>query len=268
MGRRITYEACPKCRERGQDSRGDNLVLFDGTGAHCFSCGYHRFGRLHTFRSPINVDENKAVLPNDFSREVPARAWKWLLQYGLPYSYWKPFVGWSEQHSRLIFTVGTPTRFSIGRYIEGLVVERYGVGTDRNGVGRPTGDVQKLLEKRIPERPPRKWHIFGDRGTHVELLGRGNEGPVVLVEDLISGHKVAQVATSIPMFGTKVLDSTLRTLITLKRPVVLWLDEDQYTLLAPKLNRLQTFLEVPVRYLRTDKDPKSYSVEEIKEIVK
>jgi len=43
--------------------------------------------------------------------------WKWLLQYGLPLSYWQKHCGYSEKENRLVFTVGTPTRFSIGRLL-------------------------------------------------------------------------------------------------------------------------------------------------------
>ena len=33
--------ACPKCRSKGLDKSGDNLVNYgDGKGAYCFSCGY------------------------------------------------------------------------------------------------------------------------------------------------------------------------------------------------------------------------------------
>ena len=240
MGK-VTHERCPKCALAGRDRAGDNLGVYPDGSRHCFSCGYHRSGRsLFTKRVESNGYENKGVLPFDFTREVPVRAWRWLLQFGLSYTYWKEHVGWSEHYSRLVFTVGQPTRFSIGRYI---------------------GD-----------RDERKWYIWGDRGEHVELIRPavpyGGDSPVALVEDLISAHKVGQVTPCIPLFGTKVLDSTIKALIDLKRPVALWLDQDQYTLLAPKINRVQTFLTHSVRYIHTEKDPKRYSIDEIKEILK
>lgn len=189
----------------------------------------------------VDEHENKAVLPSDFSREVPAAGWRWLLQYGLPYTYWKPFVGWSDHHQRLVLTVGTPTRFSIGRYL---------------------GNAST---------PPRKWWVYGDRAGFADIL-QPKEGDssqaVILVEDIISWHKVGQVAPSLCLFGTKISDEVIKALIAFKRPVKLWLDEDQYGLLAPKLGRLNTFLGAPVGYIKTEKDPKAYSLQEIKEIVK
>lgn len=245
MGKVVRFEECPKCVQAGRDRARDNLGVYADGSSHCFACGYHRFPKTFV-RKEVNASENKAVLPDDFQREVPAAGWKWLLQYGLSYTYWVPHCGYSESTNRLIFTVGKPTRFSIGRYI----------GKD-------------AAERAKSDPTFRKWRIWGNRHGYVEVLGEENSSKteVVLVEDLISAHKVAQVATCIPLFGTKISDETIKVLIALKRPVALWLDEDQYTLLPPKVNRLQTFLGASVRYLKTDKDPKGYSTGEIKEIL-
>lgn len=91
---------------------------------------------------------------------------------------------------------------------------------------------------------------------------------MILVEDIVSAHKVKEAGFSaLPLFGSSVYPKVISTLRALKRPTRLWLDLDQWGLLPPKLNRLQAFLNVPVRFIRTDKDPKEYSLEEIKEIV-
>ena len=36
-------EACPKCREAGGDTKGDNLIVYQDGAAHCFACGHHVF---------------------------------------------------------------------------------------------------------------------------------------------------------------------------------------------------------------------------------
>lgn len=244
MGRVVRFEQCPKCAAAGRDKHRDNLGIYVDGSVHCFAnCGYHRHARTFVPRKAIDVNEDKAVLPADFSREIPARGWRWLLQFGLPYTYWLPFVGFSAEAERLIITVGRPTKFSIGRYI---------------------GETPKGSES---DPAFRKWKLYGDRHRHIEVLGEEHSGPVVLVEDVVSAHKVAQVATCIPLFGTKTLDGVIKELIRLKRPVVLWLDADQYTLLAPKLNRLRTFLRASVRHIKTEKDPKDYDLPQIKEFL-
>lgn len=231
--KRYHYEPCPRCRERGRDTRGDNLVsYYDGSG-HCFSCGYHRFPKYAALKSINKVKDNvpKSLLPFDFTREVPATALKWLLQYGLPYTYWKESIGYSPKEERLVFTVGNPTQFSIGRYV-GM-------------------------------RDMRKWYVWGDSHRHTEAIGNGPV--VVLVEDLISAHKVGQVTTAIPLFGTKIHPCHLYYLINDIRPVILWLDKDQEYNVKKQALQLQSLINREVRVVSTDKDPKYLTEKEINE---
>ena len=236
MSRFTGFEKCPKCAEQGRDRSGDNLGGYSDGSGHCFSCGFHRWPKfqLNFLTKERQDDSEKAVLPSDFTREVPAEGWKWLIQYGLPYSYWKPFTGFTPKENRLILTFGEPIRFSIGRALT-------------------MGD--------------RKWKLYGDGHRYVETLGRELSKEVVLVEDLISAHKISHIASALCLFGTNIHDEAIKELKALKRPVTLWLDDDQYTLLPKKINRLQSLLDYPVRYIRTDKDPKAYSLSEIKEIL-
>lgn len=236
MARFVGYEPCPSCRKRGADRAGDNLGMYSDGSGHCFSCGYHLHPKfqLKLFNKETKDDSPKAVLPSDFTREVPSEGWKWLLQYGLSYSYWKPYTGYSPKDNRLILTVGEPIRFSQGRALT-------------------MGD--------------RKWRNYGDGHSFVETLGKELPGPLVLVEDLISAHKIAQVAPCLCLFGTTIYDLVIQEVMTQDRPVKLWLDADQYQLLPKKINRLQAFLEHPVGYVFTKKDPKAHSLEEIKELL-
>lgn len=242
MGRLLRYEPCPRCRANGRDRRGDNLARYVDDSAHCFSCGYHVHPRSYV-KKEVQVESKEGPLPRDFTRDVPAEGWKWLLSFGLPYSYWKPITGFSPATERLILTHGNPVEVSVGRF-----------------VGSNSGE----------QEPPRKWRMWGDRLRSATILEPANPDPaegVVIVEDLISAHKVAQVAHCLPLFGTGIYPKAISALRALKRPVTLWLDRDQYTLLAPKINRLQTFLDAPVRFVSTDKDPKEYGTDEIRTIL-
>lgn len=40
MSKVLKKEACPNCRSKGRDHSGDNLVVYEGGGAHCFSCNF------------------------------------------------------------------------------------------------------------------------------------------------------------------------------------------------------------------------------------
>lgn len=237
MARFVGYEPCPNCRKRGADRAGDNLGMYSDGSGHCWSCGYHIHPKfqLKLFNEEKPDDSPKAVLPADFTREVPAEGWKWLLQYGLSYTHWKPYTGYSPKENRLIITVGDPVRFSQGRALT-------------------VGD--------------RKWRNYGNGHSYVETRGKELPGPLVLVEDVISWHKVSEVVPSICLFGTNIHDLAIKEALALKRPVKLWLDADQYQLLPKKINRLQTFLNHPVGYIHTERDPKEHSIQEIKELVK
>lgn len=238
MSRFSHYESCPKCREIGRDNRGDNLGVYADGSKHCWSCGYHRFpSHWVAPERGRGVDIDETMLPADFTREVPARAWKWLLQYGLGFSYWKPFVGWSEKDSRLVFTVGNPTQFSIGRFI-------------------PSEEGTTST---------RKWFVWGESHTRAHVYGDYRQSKtVVLVEDLISAHKIGQIQSCIPLFGTKVFDACIPVLRHIGLPVTIWLDADQQGTIQKKASNLSLITGLPVSYRFTKDDPKSLSLENIK----
>jgi hypothetical protein len=232
MSKFLRHEQCPKCAERGADRTGNNLGVYADGSLHC--CGYHRGP---DFKIGLNNlieesdDTKKALLPSDYTKEIPTEYWKWLLQYGLPYSYWQARCGYSEKEGRLIFLIGSPPAFALGRC---------------NDVGAS------------------KWKVYGDKSSYVEVVSEQLSGKVVLVEDVVSAHKVGQVATCIPLFGTSIGDRVIAKLQDLNRPVVLWLDRDQYVNLSKKMGRLQALLSPEVDYISTRKDPKEYTAEEIK----
>lgn len=234
MMRQKTFTtACPKCRENGRDRRGNNLVWFSEHDAHCFACGYHVYPKH--YKPVIKKDyHGSKVLPPDFTREVPAKAWKWLLQYGLPIKYWRPFVGYSESHSRLVLTCGDPVIFSVGRDL--------------------TGESKA------------KWLAYGD--THKTAVSYGDVSTakqVTLVEDLVSAHKVAQLSLSVPLFGTSVHNCHYKLLKYFGLPVVLWLDKDQEHTMTKKCAQVSLYTGLPCSYIVTEKDPKELSIEYIKE---
>ena len=42
-GMHNSKQPCPKCREAANDTKGDNLHIYDTGAQHCFACGYHVF---------------------------------------------------------------------------------------------------------------------------------------------------------------------------------------------------------------------------------
>lgn len=244
MAKRVTYEPCPKCREIGRDNAGDNLVVYPDSGGHCFACGFHRYPSRNLnpyLESSVKEVNATAVLPTDFSREVPNHAWQWLLQYGLGYKYWQPHVGWSEKDSRLVFTVGNPAEFSIGRFI-----------------AKPNSGTESK----------RKWFVWGESHKTPHIFGDYSKSKeIVLVEDLISAHKVGQVTACIPLFGTKVFDSVYPALRHIKLPIVIWLDKDQEQTFPKKAAHLRLLTGLNTRYISTNEDPKCLGFDKINSLL-
>ena len=237
MSRVLKYSPCPRCRERGKDSRGDNLVNYADGGVHCFSCGYHRSGNVLGVRVSNDVERhvNEKILPYDYTSEVEPAGWRWLLQYGLSISYWKPFVGYSSSTGRLVFKVGDS--FSIGRLVE-------------------------------EGKEGRKWYVWGDRHKHSEVIGPQESPVTVLVEDIVSAHKVGQQFETIPLFGTEIHKAYVYTLRDgTRRPIVLWQDEDQRGSVEKKALRLEMLTDRPVMVIFTKQDPKCLSFNDIKDVV-
>ena len=249
MSKFLRYEACPKCRERGGDRRGDNLGVWQDGSYYCFSCHYSKktpvYNRIKTDEEISTKD--KAKLPYDFSTDIPSRAWKWLLQYGLSWRYWQPHCGYSERESRLIIKVGNPLDFSLGRYIP---------------PEQGASDV-------AVSPAPRKWFAYGACHERSHLIGDySNVKEIVCAEDIISSHKIAAAGyCALPLFGTSVHDCHLRTLRHIGLPVVMWLDADQKALAAKRGHRLSVLLGKPVRNLFTDSDPKELSISNIKSVL-
>lgn len=253
MSRAIGTTACPRCRDRGADSRGDNLVEYADGGAHCFACGYHRPSRRFVPKLIEKDYHEQTSLPADFTREVPGIAWKWLLQYGLPMSYWRPYVGFSPKDSRLVFTCGDPAFFSIGRYIEheGNSEVRQREGSTLHGVAA--------------SRAARKWFVWGDSHKHAICYGDQDAGTTVaLVEDVISAHKVGRLAIAIPLFGTVVHPCHIQLCKHIGLPIKLWLDKDQQGTTYKKAAHISMYTGLPVEVVHTDKDPKELDLETIK----
>lgn len=230
---RVNNEQCPRCASLGNDTRGDNLVVYPDGGKHCFACKYHVFPKQYNNVKPIE-NASKSLLPFDFTHDVPSSALPWLLQYGIPYSHWQPMLGYSPSSERLVFKVGSPVSFSIGRY----------VGNSNPG--------------------SKKWYVWGDCHKHVEVVAGNINSPVVLVEDLISAHKVALAGfTCIPLFGTHVHNAFIYYLLTTDKPIYIWLDNDQAFNVKKQVLRLSSIIPQTINIVNTEKDPKCLSFENI-----
>jgi len=60
----IKKEPCPKCRDNGNDSSGDNLNVYDNGSSHCFACNYHCNGednQTTSYKPRFKVSEEVTI---------------------------------------------------------------------------------------------------------------------------------------------------------------------------------------------------------------
>ncbi|WWO60236.1 DNA primase [Xanthomonas phage SB3] len=117
-----------------------------------------------------------------------------------------------------------------------------------------------------------KW--LGPRVDKVGLVARYGQGNlIVLCEDPLSAFKIGLVTEAWSLLGTKLRPSTAMELARDGRPVVVWLDDDKGRKnlknpgqdSAAKIRQQLGVLGVETRNVTSDRDPKYYEPEYIKE---
>ena len=172
-------------------------------------------------------------LPADVSRNIPAKGLAWLGKAGLTeqqiYQYQ---IGYSESLGRVILPV------TFRNIYHGFIA-------------RATESWQKP-----------KYLEMCPAGV---MWGSHSSSTVcVVVEDILSGIRCAKYISSYALLGTSLGTANLNQLMRYKR-VLLWLDGDKagFNGLLKNMSRLRLMTEVKI--IRTDKDPKFYSNDEILE---
>lgn len=77
MANFLKHEACPRCRELGQDKSGNNLARYDNGSGWCFSC---KHWEPPTHWKP-EMPKGPTPAPNDLCTLFPQPNLEWLKQY-------------------------------------------------------------------------------------------------------------------------------------------------------------------------------------------
>jgi len=233
---------CPVC-----PSHDAYTVYADGSG-HCFSCGYHLFispyvKMKRALRSTATPEAKDVLLPKDtcLLKAKNQDAWAWLKRYELTDAEIdENNMCWSENEQLLIFPVH-------GKNLRDLLMWQ----------GRYFG-----WKKNHP-----KYITRGLRNDVLHIVGKQHGGDtLVLTEDLVSAIKCSRVAPAMPLWGSHI-DALMATrLAPLYGHFKLWLDYDKSQASVNFAIKLGSMMKI--KPVITVLDPKEYSYEQMKEILK
>jgi hypothetical protein len=228
MGRVVSKQACPRCRENGRDRSGDNLAVYEDGSAYCFSCGYTKSRTGLVYRKKDN--HKHYALPSDLTWEMPVNVQKWLYKYLDRNDIIKYRIGYSPYWDQIVIPIGL------------------------------NGYLSRNFNKDKP-----KWYFRGDKPTDYII---GDSDKVILCEDILSGIKIAKAGYAAHiLFGTNIPVEVSRTLYKRFSTIKVWLDMDAQKKSLRSVLRLQQFFR-NVGTISTQHDPKEYDVDQIKEIIK
>jgi len=254
---RAKHEACPACRARGADQRGDNLGRYPDGHAWCFSCGYYEgtdaekrmFSVLRAGpewrRKELDSEEGFLQFPTDFSRYIPQAPMEWLKKYGIVnQEIIKHRFGWSEERKMLIMPVfDTDNRVKMWQ------------GRNFNITNTELKYLTKGPKSDIV-------HIVWPEGYKlVEETFKGITR-VVIVEGLLDAIKVGRVTPAVPLWGSKAPLQLLRKLSKQFERLGVWLDSDKTAEAVRTAIRASQYMHSYV--ISTNSDPKEYSEVAIK----
>lgn len=220
----IEFLPCPKCGSR------DNLAHYSN-GKWCFGCGYMEKDKSlqSRFNERIQVKGYDGIV---LEKTLDLDHLKWLLQYNLTELEMQQFHSCKE---RVIKGSLKPCNL--------LVL----MSSTNYWQGRNFDDGVKYLSS--GNKP------YKEYGNSPDVL--------VFVEDVISAVKVCRVATAVPMLGAKVPREWWQEVKPYSR-VVIWGDRDKAVDNIKAARQASEILGRKVEVVITEKDPKEFNTEEIK----
>ena len=228
----------------------------DGSiSARCYRCGavgYVAPGKFYRAKKALRVtaptiNKDKVELPNDFTTEIsgmPPVVRAKLFSCGIQQREMSKYgIGWSELYDRLIYPV----------YENGKLVAWQG-------------------------------KYYGDKDDQPRFITRHNNHPdlfsyypnnahtqsCIVVEDILSGIRVHEHASTLVLFGTEISDAALLHVSSLHREFKIFLDDDNATVKnkARQIAERLTMLGKDVKILHSNGlDPKELDSKSLKKFI-
>lgn len=241
-----------RCGEPGCGKDNSQLVSHDEHGyrAWCFRCRIPKF-ESHGLRSIELIERHRkeraiqravaVTLPEDYTLQVPPRAAIWYYKYGISAELAAMYgIGYTPELDRVVLPV------------------------------YESGDLVAVQMRAVdPARKMKYLNPLGPKVSSAIFESAPATGVTVVVEDILSAIKVGRVHHATSILGTNMTDQRALKIAQRNNTVLLWLDGDKAgkrgAVAAEKQLRL---LGVNVVRITTADDPKTYSLEEIRSIIK
>lgn len=228
MTKFLGHKPCPRCGSK------DNLGDYSDH-VFCFGCKYYKNkDDIHSIRSRVHKinTTNEDIMNLNTIVELPQKAMKWLLSYGISREEIKEYnIQWSPQKEILVL-----------------------LNTAKYWQGRCFGN-SKIKYMSAGSKP---FTIYGSGDT------------IVLVEDVLSAIKIARLHNefcALPLLGSTVSYDVEQGVLKEFKKVYVWLDRDK-AINAIKIRNKFKSKGVISKAIVTPLDPKEYNKGELLEWLK
>lgn len=236
MNKRVVHGPCPKCGSR------DNCATYPDGHEWCFGCGYYKHGnlslesRVKSNTPEIPLQASVRPFPSDVTTGISIIGLQWLRKYRITNDDIASHgIMWSDEQQQLIFPC---------------------FNSDHRAIGWQARNFNSVKPKYVTYGQMK----FSPIATIIA-------DTCVLVEDVISAIRVSKVLPCVPICGSHVSGELLNSLRAHFKHLMVWLDRDKAGE-AYKASNRATLMGFNSRVVVTKLDPKEYSENDIKEILK
>ena len=218
-----------------------------GYSRFCFRCkanefvphGIRRISDIVRHKNEMAfMGQNKVALPSDYTLDVPIHAMEWYLRVGISPELARSYgIGYTPSMDRVVLPVREDGELSAVQM-------------------RALRDTQK----------PKYLNPSGPKVEAAVFTSGPPTGITVVVEDILSAIKVGRVAHATSILGTTMTDQRAWKIARDNHTAIIWMDNDA----AGRRGKLRAMNQlsmqgVRVYEVRTEDDPKTYNLDEIKE---
>lgn len=231
MARFVKHTPCPSCGSR------DNRAEYDDGSSYCFGCGSSS-RRTRLPQTNQESDEGEYVtLPKDATTDFPPHCYQWLTKDGLDLpTILKAGIKYSPSKDQALFPY-----------------------YDRQG-------QLALVQARNFRKGAPKYFNIGNKEDVYPIYGNLDSKTLVLCEDTLSAIKIGMVSKGMSLLGTSISATKLAVLGRKHQKIVVWLDRDKWRE-AREIADKARWLGLSTTSVFTEQDPKTYSLDKIKELL-